>query len=311
LKSEGITGYYAILLAGLAWSINGLLVKGLYSRGLDSASIVFLRACLSSFLVGTTLALLRPHLLLLNLRDLPHFVLLGVTMVVLSQTLFIFSLTRISMALAVILNYTAPLWVVLLSFFVLRERMTISKMAALVLALGGLALVVQVFPTVSGAAVTEFGVLAAAGSGLFYALYTLLLKTLRPGYHPLATHFWVTALGGLVLGLSLLPVRGFLFPASITPAAWPWLLALTVVPGTAGFCLYIHGLRYIETSRASIVATVEPVSAAVLGYSFLGERLTPAQFLGMALVLAAVVLTAVTRPVRVTCQPGSGPGVMQ
>jgi DME family drug/metabolite transporter len=185
-------------------------------------------------------------------------------------------------ALAAVLLYTAPAWVALLSAAFLREAMPRRKVAAVALAIAGLAGIalaggggtIRLTP-----AALFWGLL----SGWAYALYYLVGKRAFERYH--ASTFFLYALP--VGALGLLPFVRF---GPKTGAEWAVIVFLAVVPTYGSYLLYSIGVRKVEATRAATVATVEPVVAAIAAYLMWGERMGIGGYLFALLVIAAVVL---------------------
>jgi drug/metabolite transporter (DMT)-like permease len=132
------------------------------------------------------------------------------------------------------------------------------------------------------------GILAGLGAGLTYGLYTLFSKVAQHRYSSWTTLTYALGLGALFMVPLQAPAD--LVQAVANPAALFWLLMLALVPTLGGGVAFNAALRRIPASNASIVATLEPVIATLLGWAFLGERLELGQLVGAGLILAAVVI---------------------
>ncbi len=224
-------------------------------------------------------------------RDLPLFAAYGAVSVAGFMTVYFIAIRMTTVATAAVLLYTAPAWVVVMARLLFGESMTRMKVAALALTFVGCVLVV-------GAAgpgalrLTPAGLLAGLGAGLTYALYSIFGKTALRRYSPLTTVIYALAFGALFL----LIASGGLQP--VTAGGVPALAYVIVVPTVAAYLLFITGLRWVEAGRASVIATLEPVVAALGGAIVLREPFEPAQWLGAALVLGGVVLVQGEHVVR-------------
>jgi DME family drug/metabolite transporter len=131
------------------------------------------------------------------------------------------------------------------------------------------------------------GIVAGLGAGLTYALYSVFNKI------GLRRHDgWTVLAYGLLAGsVFLAPLQSpqWLVTALRQPGAVVWLLMLALGPTLGAGLSFNAGLRYVPVSSASIVATLEPVIASLLAFTFLHERLDPAQLVGGGLILAAVI----------------------
>jgi drug/metabolite transporter (DMT)-like permease len=203
-----------------------------------------------------------------------------------------------------VIQYIAPVLVAVWARFFVHEPVRRRLWVALALALTGLSLVVEVW---SGGALDGVGVAASLGAAFAYALYILMAeRSLERGRDVYSLLAW-----------------GFVFAAAFWTFAQPWwsfpghvvgrdasllgrvadlhapvwlLLAYIVVLGTiVPFILLITALHYIPATRATVVAMIEPVLAAVVAYGWLGEEIGSLQIFGGLLVLAGIVLAQTAR----------------
>jgi drug/metabolite transporter (DMT)-like permease len=283
-----VVGYIAVIIACVTWASGGLLVRFLSLQGFQPMTISFLRVAVAWMFTTVFVLGSRRRRRRVRARDLPLLALLGIIGPAGSQPLFIATVTMTTMAVATILNYTSPIFVTILGRLFLGERITRAKLAALAVTIGGLVLVTGVYkvnPRVSPAALA-----VGTASGLLYGLYTLLLrKTAGRFEDPILIQWW-----SMMFGLPLAAVyslrEAWPDPATLRPAAWAMALANGSGPGFLAFILFTWGLGRVQASRASIVATVEPVAAAVLGYAVFGEGMGALELAGVCAVLAGILI---------------------
>ncbi len=285
--SDRLRGYGLALVAACLWATLGLFYQGLAAYGLPRLTIVFYRAAVAAVVLFLILGWRRRGWLSLERRDWLLFVAFGLTGVAAFYVVYIHAIALIGMGIAAVLMYTAPAWVTVLSAVFLKERLSGLKVAAVLLACGGCALVGQVYDLAS-VRLNLLGILAGLGAGLTYGLYTLFSKVAQRRYTS-----WTTLAYALGLGTTfMLPLQSSadLVGAVTRPSALFWLLMLGLVPTLGGGVAFNAALRRIPASSASIVATLEPAVAALLGWAFLGEQLETLQLLGAGLILAAVII---------------------
>jgi drug/metabolite transporter (DMT)-like permease len=191
----------------------------------------------------------------------------------------------------VIIGYTYPAWVSILATVFLGEELRWSKICALALALVGSFLVVEGFKP-GAFQVNLTGILFSLGTSLALTLYSLLSKRAVVRYGPWTLSLYGFGFGALWLLLIASPrtVASMHLPA----VGWAILLVWAWVPTVLAYGLYLMALKRIEASRATITCTIEPVSAIALACLFLGERVSVPQLMGAALVLAGVIVVAMT-----------------
>lgn len=298
-----------MLTAACLWASLGLFYRVLADGfGLERGVIVAYRAGIASLALFVTLALVRPQMLVVRRRDWPYFLLFGSVGVAAFFLVYIQAITSGPLAVAAVLLYTAPVWITIWAALRQGERLTRRKVIALSLALLGCALVANLFDranlNVNGIALV-WGVL----SGIAYAAYSLWsAEGTRRGYPVWTVVVYSLGIGAIVL-FAAQPLNEVLKPMRM-PASWPWLLGVSLGPSLLAQTCFTFGLTYIRTSTASILATIEPVVAALIGWLIIvpPEPLDVRQIAGGVLVLAAVII--LTRPVtegapRIARTPGA------
>lgn len=264
-------GYVFVFLAASMWGTLGIFARYLDGFGLDTFTMVFYRVLFA-------LLLLAPYLRLTGIgfsikpSRLKFYAIYGFFSIFLFYSLYFYTVTISSVSFAVLLLYTAPVYSIVLGRLVFGESLTPEKLVALAMVMGGVYLVNGSSDGFSMKALV-FGLL----TGLTYALYGILAKFAVREEEPEKALFY-TLLFGL---LFLLPFTDFRVP----PAALPYLFALALFPTFLGYILYNHALRGVEVSRASIIATVEPVVAITLAFLLFGEKLTWEQLAGAVLII--------------------------
>ena len=277
-------GYALIALAAVLWASLGPAARFALERGVGPVEVSFWRALFGGSLFAVhAFATGGGRVAWRDLPALVAFALIGVTF------LFAAYFRTVQLggaALAAVLLYTAPVWVVIASSLALREPITRAKAAALALTLAGVVLVA----TAGGTNVRISP--AAVGWGLAcsfaYAGYYLFGKRYFPRYG-VATVFMYAELIG-ALGLAF-----FVDWTVKTTGDWAVFLWLAAVPTYLAYLVYGIGLAHVEAGRAATVATLEPVVTALLAYWLWQEALGARGYLGAALVLAGVLLTTRVR----------------
>ena len=276
-------GYLLVALAALLWGSLGPVARVAFEAGVDPLELAFWRASIAGALFAMH-AVARGRLRVAR-RDVPGLVLFAFLGVTVFYWSYLRSVEIGGAALAAVLLYTAPAWVALAAALWLGERLTRRTLAALVLTLAGVTL-----GATGGGGESRVSMAAIAWglvSGLSYAVYYLFGKRYFARYETPTLFLYALPIGAL----ALLPAVRF---APKSAAAWAAILFIAVVPTYLAYLLYAHGLRRVEATRAAMVATLEPVVAAVVAYIAWGERLGVAGMFGGALVLASV-LVATTR----------------
>lgn len=276
----------AILLAAALWGIIGLWNRKLMAGGLSPASIVVVRNFGGMTALALFCALRDRRVFRVKREHLKYFFGTGVVSVVLF-TLCYFSCQKLcSLAVASILLYTAPAIVVALSALLWKEPVTKRKIAALILTLAGCSLVCGLFS--GGLTVTAAGILLGLGSGFFYALYSIFGRYALDRYGSMTVTVWTFLFAGPASLMLLRPAE--LKAAFRLSGLWLPALGLVVFSTVLPYILYTKGLAGVESGRASILASLEPVVASLTGVLVFGEPVGAAVWAGIACVLAGVAV---------------------
>jgi len=282
-------GYLLVIGAACGWATVGVLVKQIrLNYAPTPITLAFWRDFLTFVVMITALGLFDRSLLRVKREDLLPLAGLGVICVGLFHVLVIYAVDLIGVAPAHVFNYTAPAFVVLLSWCLWREPITRRKLAALALTFAGSVFVVKGYDW-SQFRLNGVGMLVGLGTGITWAAYAILSKLYLERYNPFTLVTYAFGLAAITLLLPQ-PLRTLSFPWSQPAHLWLWLGLLVLVPSVAGFSLYTWALSYLSPSAAIITATVETVLAAMLAFLAFGDVLAPLQVLGAGLVLCGVVM---------------------
>lgn len=279
--------YTCVLLGAALWGVIGLWNRQLMAGGLSPWSIVLVRNTGGLLLLLAVFAVKDRSVFHVKREHLKYFFGTGIVSVLLFTACY-FSCQKIcSLAVASILLYTAPSIVVVLSAVLWREPVTKKKLLALGLTLVGCACVCGVFS--GDMSVTPAGVLLGLGAGFFYALYSIFGRyALRAGYGAMTVTVWTFVFAGAGSLLFIRPSE--LAAAAAQPSMWLWALGLVVCSTVLPYMLYTAGLSRLESGKASIMASLEPVVASLLGVLVFQEAMTGLTFAGVVCVLAGVVI---------------------
>jgi drug/metabolite transporter (DMT)-like permease len=286
-------GYLLVVLAATGWAAGGLTAKWLFlpdGSGVDPAALSAARALLATVMLVAYLGLFRRRDLKVRVRDLPFLAVFGVFGLAMVHFTYFATIRLTNVPTAILLEYLAPILVLIVSVIALGERLTWALPVGVVLSVTGCALMVGV---IGGGQlkVSPEGLAWGLASAFFFALYTVLGKYAAPRFSPwtlltyglgFAAIFWLVWLGGPS------PIVALLSDQTRFAAVAVMALVSTIVP----FGAFLIALHHIDATKASITATLEPVLAAVGTYVIpaLYEPLGLYQFIGGAFVLAAVIV---------------------
>ena len=223
-------------------------------------------------------------------RDLAGCFLLGTLGVAVSNYFYYVAIQRTNVAIAIIVQYTAPVWVLLYVVTRGQQKLTSQKIAAVALAVTGIALVINILGARSGPALhlDSWGIFAALLASFSFAFYNVA------GHGILACHdhwrvlLWTLAAASAFWLIVNPPWK--IVAAHYSAAQWLFLFIFSMISVLGAFSLYFLGLQHLEPARAIIVSCLEPVFSVVLAALLLGEVLRPMQTLGIVFVLAAILI---------------------
>lgn len=278
-----------ILLAGVLWGCIGIFVRHYTALGLSAMQNAFLRLALSAILFAIFILIYDRNLFRIRLKDLWIFLGSGILSVGVFTICYFRSIELSSLSVASILLYTAPVFVMLFSLIFFKEKLTPAKIAALILAVFGCAMTVGVIG--GGLSVSLPGFFFGLSSGVCYALYSIFSRfALDRGYSPLT----VTLYTFILAAVSVLCVADPLPVAKVITAdvgSFFFALLFAVSSCVLPYLFYTLGLKSVRSTTASIIATIEPVTATIVGALFFEEAVQfPFGYLGIALVVGSVVL---------------------
>jgi drug/metabolite transporter (DMT)-like permease len=222
--------------------------------------------------------------------DLIQCLVLGMLGVAASNYFYYVAIQRTSVAIAIIVQYTAPVWVLLYVVARGQQKLTLQKVAAVGVAISGIALTIGIVGAKSSTPfrLDPYGFLAALVASFSFAFYNV------GGHRILARHdrwrvlVW-TLISASVFWLFVNPPWKVI-AAHYAPAQWAFLFIFSMISVLGSFSLYFLGLQYLEPTRAIIASCLEPVFSILLAAALLGEGVRPIQTLGIVLVLSAIVI---------------------
>lgn len=280
--------HLSVLLGASLWGLIGLFTRPLYAIGLAPINVVAVRNFGGLLVLAAIFAVKDRSVFRIKAKHLPIFFGTGIVSVLLFSFCYFCCQQFCSLAVSAILLYLAPSFVVVMSAILWKDKLTKNKILALLLALVGCALVSGI---VGGdLTVTVQGFLFGIGSAFFYALYSIFGRYALAHYGSYTVTVWTFVFAGLgSLVFADIPV---LLSALREGKTALIALGLVIVATVLPYIFYTNGLSGLESGVASIIASVEPVVAALVGIFIFREKMTLWVGLGVICVLSGVVLLA-------------------
>ncbi len=283
-----IRSFIYILLSGMLWGCMGVFVRVLNKQGIASMDIVFLRAIVTAVAMVIFLFIFHRRMLKIHWKDFWCFLGTGIASITFFNFCYFKAIMMTSLSVAAVLLYTAPAIVMILSYILFREAFTVRKVIAIVMTFFGCMLVTGMLGQQQ--AITTTGLLYGLGAGLGYAFYSIFSRyALEKGYHSLTitcyTFIVTTVVSVFFTNVSKVSMVVFSSPLYVMLT-----VALGLICTVAPYLLYTLGLQEVDNSHAAIIASIEPVTATVLGFVVFGEDITVVKMMGMILVLGGMAV---------------------
>lgn len=273
--------------AGSMWGTIGVFVNLAGRYGIHSLELTVARMVIAAAALGTGLMLADRKLLKIKALDIPRFAAAGILCLLLFNVSYGIAIEKSSMAAAAVLLYTSPVFVTVIAVPVFGERITGRKLAAVALAVTGCAFVSGIMSgnVIFPADAFFWGILAAVG----YAMYSITAGALLKRYHALTVLFYAF-LSAAIAGCFLADMGHVVYSITQKPQLVPILVLAACVCNIFSYLLYNTALKHMEPGSVSVIASVEPAVAAILGALALGEQMGFFGAAGILCILAAIVV---------------------
>jgi len=282
-------GRWFILASTVFWGSSATLARYMFrDHHVSPFVVVELRLGLSAIAMGIWLAVWRRDLLRIRREDIPYLLILGVVGLAGVQGTYYFTISRLGVGLAILIQYLAPTLIVLLDL-VRGQKVEGRTLVACAAALGGTALLVGGIDR-NALTVGPIPWLTGFGSAILYAFYILYSKRGLERYSPITMLFYSLCVASALWAIVTPPWR--IVAANYPREVWICFVLLAIFSTLVPFLLFYAGLRGLRPTQTGILATFEPVVAVMTAAIFLGEGLGPLQSLGAVFVLIASVLAS-------------------
>jgi drug/metabolite transporter (DMT)-like permease len=294
-------GYFFIGSAAFLWGVSAALGRAVFTgklplsgEALHPIDPLILSQTRTSFSLLVLLPLLVGRRgwerIKLPAADLIQCLLLGILGVAASNYFYYVAIQKTSVAIAIILQYTAPVWVLLYVVARGQQKLSLQKIGAVGVAIVGIALTIGIVgaKSVTPLRLNSYGFAAALVASFSFAFYNVAGHRVLARYDRWRVLVW-TLISASVFWLFVNPPWKVV-AAHYAPAQWGFLFVFSMISVLGSFSLYFLGLQHLEPTRAIIASCLEPVFSILLAAALLGEGLRPVQTLGIVLVLSAIVI---------------------
>jgi drug/metabolite transporter (DMT)-like permease len=287
-----LRGYLYILIGATLWGVSSVVAKFLFNIGLPPAQLVQIRLTLATFTLFVILLIFDRKRMIISLKDLPYFLVLGFVGVAGVQFAYYYTISKIHVGPAILIQYLSAIWIALYAFTFQKEPLTKGKIIAILLAVLGC------YFTVGGYQIdllrlNRIGIISGVISSLFFSFYALYGEKGLKKYDSWTLILYGFGFGAVFYWILTSPMK--VITGGHSFKIWMAFLYIAIFSTLIPFGLYFKGIERIRATRASITATWEPVVAGITAYYLLDEALFPLQVLGGIGVIAAIVLLQMVR----------------
>jgi drug/metabolite transporter (DMT)-like permease len=285
-------GYALAAGAAAMWALNGSMARYLLDDGVGPFELSELRSLGSWLILLVALGLTRPDLLRVERDELPSLAFLGIAGLAAVHACYFAAIERLEIGPAVTIQYMAPLLLLVWLRVVHRRQIAAGLWGAVLLSAAGCFLVVRAY---DAGDLDALGVAAAFGAAVSFAIYMVGSERAGHRHEPVTTLFWAFGFASLFWAFA---APWWDFPFDELGSARNILLAggVIVVGTLLPFICMVAALRHVPAPRAGVVATLEPVLAAVFAWIIHDEALAAVQVAGGMAVVAAVAWVQARRP---------------
>lgn len=297
-KRHPIRGFFYIALATLQWGMAASLGRAVFTGKLriggevvgkmDALTIAQGRVTFSCLVLLLILMTRRGvRFLLLPARDIVQLVLIGTLGMAASNYFYYLAIQRTNVATAIIVQYTAPVWVLLYMVGRGLQKPTLKRIGAVGLAVAGIALVIDLIHG-SGFRLDRIGVGAALLAALSFSYYNIAAHGVLARYDRWKILLWTVFVATVFWAVVNPPWK--VAAAGYSSRQWIFLAGFSLISMLGPFSCYFAGLQHLEPTRAVVASCLEPVFSILIAAVALGEKVNAMQIAGIALVLLAIVL---------------------
>lgn len=277
---------FLTILAGVCWGCISLFLRPLATAGFSSLQVMLVRAVLSSLFLLVFFLFKDKKLLKIQLKDIWMFFGTGVVSLTFFSLCYFTTILEVGTSIAVVLLYTSPIFVLFMSLILFKEKITTRKAVAILITFLGCILVSGVLESGNNS-ITLKGFLIGICAGFGYALYSIFSRYALRKYNPLTVTFYTFVFSGF----SLLPfVHIEKIPALINSRTILFLIGIALICTALPYIFYTIGLSGLETGKAAILVTVEPLVGTLIGCFVWKDKLSLYMIFGIVLIFMSVIM---------------------
>ncbi|WP_296845043.1 DMT family transporter [uncultured Methanobrevibacter sp.] len=278
------------ILAGIMFGSSGIFVRTLTQNGIDPTTLLFLRFSIAIVPILIAIIATDKNLFRIELKDIPLFLVCSICIIGLNLC-YNHSMNTVPLSLAAVLLSIAPIYVLIIAYFMFGEKITSKKLICMILAISGCVLMTGILENDLGN-LPLFGILSGIGAGLFWAVYLMASKkSIENGNHTFTILFYSV----IFISIALIPFTDFSEISGFVSINPVMTIIFLILHSTFSFALpYIFStisLNYMDSGTSSIfLSGAEPFAALIFGFLIYSEIPTPLMFCGFILTIIAMMM---------------------
>lgn len=284
-----VKGYVLGAIAAATYGMNPLFALPLYSAGMTVDSVLFFRYLCAIPILGLMIKL-RGRSFAVSSKQFGALVIFGFMMALSSLMLFM-SYKYMDAGIASTILFVYPVMVALIMATVFHEKASTLLICCMALSISGIGMMYKSPESSSGASFSITGMVLVIISALTYAIYIVWVnKSSVKSLPTLVISFYVLLFGVILFAIRLCINGSIEYPSSDKWHLWLCILASAVFPTVISFVCTTSAIQYVGSTATAILGSLEPVTAVVIGVSVFDEVLTPADLIGIIMILTAVIM---------------------
>jgi drug/metabolite transporter (DMT)-like permease len=301
-KRNPALGAILALTGALLFGLNASTSKVIIQAGVDPAVLVLYRSFATAAIAGLVLAVTKPANFKLNRAEVPKLLIFGVIGVALMQWSYSQAVANLQVGIALLIEYTAIIWVPLASLLLFKDRLRKRIWVAIALVLGGLAIVANP----GSQNINAVGVVYAFMAAVFLTVYFIMGEQAQKTRDTMSTLFY-TMLISAIFWIAFSPWMSFDLAnlsettslngnlANVSVPLWLLFLFIGIFGSFVPMALSYRALHHLSATGVGVASTAETVFAFGFGLLWLGEAVSGTQLAGALLVIIGIVLAQTAR----------------
>jgi drug/metabolite transporter (DMT)-like permease len=289
---------FILISATIGFALGGIAAKVLREANMDAFRLTQIRSSLAALILMTIILLRNKSQLRATKSEIKDLVIFGIIGIAAVTSFFFFAIKYLYVSVALIIEFTAPIWIVLYLRFIKKKSVPATMWWGIAFAFSGLLLISQIW---SGSSLHPLGVFVAFLDALALALYFIFADRLSQTRTSLSLITWGMSVAAIFWAV-ILPWWNFPFEfltntyslqgelSNYTAPGWVLVLWIVVVGTVIPYRLTVTAIRKLSASTSSVIGMIEPIFAGVIAWWLLNEAFTTIQLLGCAVVLIGIYL---------------------